>query len=251
MWTVIGHYALGLGAVTLCVLLFIFATALAASATTVPLIGSWLGRNINHIRDWALVAAILALSSYGLTLEELFARLENNNVTAGGGYIVHHNEQRMIRGQAMLKGLSDIEEIVMRRQDGGTPILVRDIANVVIAPMTRQGAVTRDGRGEADADHHQDAAMAVVQRDVGPFHETPLAALGEGDHAGGGALAFGVFQNQRIAAVHYRHAGIRGSQINAQYFCHKIYLDKTFRGILRNEGAKRARYFLKHTTSNT
>ncbi|MGE3778874.1 MAG: efflux RND transporter permease subunit [Pirellulaceae bacterium] len=89
------------------------------------------------------------LTSYGLTLDDVFTRLEQNNVTAGGGYVVHHNEQRLIRGQAMLRGVADIEDIVLRREEAGTPILVRDVAEVVVAPMTRQGAVTRDGRGEA------------------------------------------------------------------------------------------------------
>ena len=89
------------------------------------------------------------LTSYDLTLEDLFQRLEKNNAIAGGGYVVHHDEQRLIRGQALLTNLDDIREIVLRRRSEGSPILLRDVAEVAIAPMTRQGAVTRDGRGEA------------------------------------------------------------------------------------------------------
>lgn len=89
------------------------------------------------------------LTSYGLTLEDVFSRIEENNTSAGGGYVVRHDEQRFIRGQALLKGIGDIREIVIRREEDGTPILLRDVAEVCIAPMTRQGAVTRDGRGEA------------------------------------------------------------------------------------------------------
>lgn len=89
------------------------------------------------------------LTSYGITLEELFLRLEENNLIAGGGYVVHHDEQRFIRGQALLTSVADILEIVLKREHDGTPILVCDVARVEIAPMTRQGAVTRDGRGEA------------------------------------------------------------------------------------------------------
>ncbi|QDV51389.1 efflux RND transporter permease subunit [Gimesia fumaroli] len=89
------------------------------------------------------------LNSYGISLEELFKRIENNNSIAGGGYVVHNHEQRFIRGQALLKNKTDIENIVVRHDPNSTPILVRDVANVEIAPMTRQGAVTRDGRGEA------------------------------------------------------------------------------------------------------
>ena len=89
------------------------------------------------------------LTSYGISLEVLFDRLQQNNSTAGGGYVVHNGEQRFIRGVALLKTERDIQEVVIRREADGTPILVKDIANVTIAPMTRQGAVTRDGRGEA------------------------------------------------------------------------------------------------------
>jgi cobalt-zinc-cadmium resistance protein CzcA len=88
------------------------------------------------------------LTSYGVSLEDLFHRVEENNETAGGGYVVHNGEQRFIRGIALLKGVADIEGIVLRREADGTPILIRDVASVVVAPLTRQGAVTRDGRGE-------------------------------------------------------------------------------------------------------
>jgi cobalt-zinc-cadmium resistance protein CzcA len=89
------------------------------------------------------------LTSYGISLQLLFDRLQQNNATAGGGYVVHNGEQRFIRGVSLLKNEDDIRNVVIRREPDGTTILVKDIANVTIAPMTRQGAVTRDGRGEA------------------------------------------------------------------------------------------------------
>ena len=89
------------------------------------------------------------LTSYGISLQLLFDRLQQNNATAGGGYVVHNGEQRFIRGVSLLKNEDDIRNVVIRREPDDTTILVKDIANVTIAPMTRQGAVTRDGRGEA------------------------------------------------------------------------------------------------------
>ncbi|MFT5323778.1 MAG: cobalt-zinc-cadmium resistance protein CzcA [Planctomycetaceae bacterium] len=89
------------------------------------------------------------LSSYGLSLNDIYKRLEANNGTAGGGYVVHFDEQRFIRGQALLKNEDDIRKVVLRREADGTPILLSDVAEVAIAPMTRQGSVTRDGRGDA------------------------------------------------------------------------------------------------------
>ncbi|MCC9645212.1 CusA/CzcA family heavy metal efflux RND transporter [Rhodopirellula sp. JC740] len=89
------------------------------------------------------------MSSYGISMETLFARLQANNSTSGGGYVIHHGEQRFIRGVSLLENTEDIESVVIRRESDGNPILLRDIAQVSIEPMTRQGAVTRDGRGEA------------------------------------------------------------------------------------------------------
>lgn len=90
-----------------------------------------------------------ALAANGLSLADLFERIERNNATAGGGYVIHYDEQRFIRGQALLKDEDDIANIVIRRSNQGQPLLISDVAEVTIAPMTRQGAVTRDGRGEA------------------------------------------------------------------------------------------------------
>ncbi len=89
------------------------------------------------------------MASFGISLPDLFRSLSANNGTSGGGYVVHHGEQRFIRGQALLTNEGDIESVVVRGNHDGTPVLVRDIAEVAIAPLTRQGAVTRDGRGEA------------------------------------------------------------------------------------------------------
>lgn len=89
------------------------------------------------------------LNSYGIPMDLLFQRLLANNSTAGGGYVIHQGEQRFIRGVSLLETSEDIEQVVIRRDSRGNPILLRDIATVSIEPMTRQGAVTRDGRGEA------------------------------------------------------------------------------------------------------
>ncbi len=88
------------------------------------------------------------LATFGVGLEEVITALSNNNTNAGGGYIVHHGEQRFIRGQALLQSTADIEDVVVATRAGGLPVLVRDLGEVAAAPMTRQGAVTRDGRGE-------------------------------------------------------------------------------------------------------
>ena len=88
-----------------------------------------------------------ALLRYGLTLHDIFARLQENNENFGGGYIEHGSEQYNVRGLGRAKGIEDLERIVVRAR-AGTPVLLRDVAEIKLGPMPRQGAVTRDGHGE-------------------------------------------------------------------------------------------------------
>ncbi len=92
------------------------------------------------------------LNALGLSLRDVFEALEANNANARGGYIVRAGEQRVVRGEGLIASLDDIRDIRLSNPTAagnhGTPIFVRDVAEVVFAPRVRQGAVTRDGRGE-------------------------------------------------------------------------------------------------------
>ncbi|TWT75532.1 Cobalt-zinc-cadmium resistance protein CzcA [Posidoniimonas polymericola] len=89
------------------------------------------------------------MNQHGVTLGEIYQRIEASNANAGGGYVVHHQEQRFIRGEALLRTLDDLRQVVLKRSANAPPLLVGDVADVRLAPMARQGAVSRDGRGEA------------------------------------------------------------------------------------------------------
>jgi cobalt-zinc-cadmium resistance protein CzcA len=88
------------------------------------------------------------MSSHGISLDELLRALERNNTSTGGGYIVKNGEQRFIRGESLLQSVADIEKVIVRSPAGGVPVLIRNIGAVKVAPLVRQGAATRDGRGE-------------------------------------------------------------------------------------------------------
>jgi len=88
------------------------------------------------------------LLSYNIPLSKLFEALEENNSNSGGGYIEHNQEQYVVRGEGLVASLADVENIVVGSTEGGTPIYVKNLGQVAFRPMVRQGAVTRDGRGE-------------------------------------------------------------------------------------------------------
>ncbi|MBN8624606.1 MAG: efflux RND transporter permease subunit [Planctomycetes bacterium] len=88
------------------------------------------------------------LLNYGISIDRVFEALRQNNANEGGGYLVHQQEQRVIRGEGLITSLDDVADIVLDDRADGTPIYVRDVGEVRLAPLLRQGAVTRDGRGE-------------------------------------------------------------------------------------------------------
>ncbi len=90
------------------------------------------------------------LLKHDVTLRDVLEAIEQNNANAGGGFIVRGWEQSYVRSVGLLTSISDIESIVLNAKDG-TPVFVRDVADVRIGPETRQGAVTRDGKGESVA----------------------------------------------------------------------------------------------------
>ncbi len=88
------------------------------------------------------------LRALSVSLGELFTALEENNGTAGGGYLVRAGEQLLVRGEGRIQSLEEIGDVLIETRADGVPVRVRDVARVRFAPMLRQGAVTRDGRGE-------------------------------------------------------------------------------------------------------
>ena len=103
-----------------------------------------------HVKQYQVLISPDKLLKYGLTANEVVEAVERNNANAAGGIIVRGWEQFYLRGVGLLKDLPDIEKIVLKAKDG-TPVLLRDVADVVIGTEPRQGAVTRDGKGEVVA----------------------------------------------------------------------------------------------------
>ena len=89
------------------------------------------------------------LAAHGLVLADIFDALEHNNLTVGGGYLQRGREQVLVRGTALVESLDDVRQVVVSTTDEGTPITIQQLGDVRFAPLIRQGAVTRDGRGEA------------------------------------------------------------------------------------------------------
>ncbi|MDX2107018.1 MAG: CusA/CzcA family heavy metal efflux RND transporter [Candidatus Melainabacteria bacterium] len=102
------------------------------------------------------------LRAYDITLQEVFNAVSHANATSGGGFLERNGQALIIREMGLLKGVGDIEEIVVKAHGDGIPIRIRDVANVSIEPLVR--------RGQVGHDHEDDVVEGIVllRRDENP-----------------------------------------------------------------------------------
>jgi cobalt-zinc-cadmium resistance protein CzcA len=91
------------------------------------------------------------LLKYDLALSDVRDAIKANNRNAGGWYIEGAQEQLVVRGEGLIRGgtdgIGDIQNIVLKSVDG-TPVYIKDVADVAYGAEIRQGAVTLNGEGE-------------------------------------------------------------------------------------------------------
>jgi cobalt-zinc-cadmium resistance protein CzcA len=109
------------------------------------------------VKQYQVLVDPARLQKYRLTLQDVLDGLQKNNANAGGNFITKGWEQAYVRSVGMIETMRDIEDIVLHAKVG-TPVFVKDVADVKIGPQTRQGAVTQEGRGETVA------GMAIMLR---------------------------------------------------------------------------------------
>lgn len=95
------------------------------------------------IKQYEVQPDLDKLSAYKLTFQNLLDALGRGNANAGGSYVAQGAQQYAIRGIGLLTSPDDIGRIVVSAK-GGTPILIRDIAQVKIGAVARLGTVGQD-----------------------------------------------------------------------------------------------------------
>ena len=88
------------------------------------------------------------LSAYRLPLEAVIASVKAANNEAGGRLIEVSGREYMVRGRGYVKTLKDLEEAVLKSENG-TPIRLGDVATVTLGPDIRRGLADLDGQGDA------------------------------------------------------------------------------------------------------
>ncbi|MGZ8246195.1 efflux RND transporter permease subunit [Methylomagnum sp.] len=98
-------------------------------------------------RQYQVLADPDRLRHYGLSLKDVYTALALNNANSGGGKLPRYAEQYLIRGVGLIRTVADIGNIVLK-EDDGTPVFVRDVAEVKIGTAVRYGAVIKNGETE-------------------------------------------------------------------------------------------------------
>lgn len=88
------------------------------------------------------------LIKYNLTAEDVFSAIQKNNRNAGGNILDKNSTQYIVRGVGLLKSEEDLRSITLKAVNG-TPVFIRDVAEVKTGEAVRQGASVVNGKDEA------------------------------------------------------------------------------------------------------
>jgi Cu(I)/Ag(I) efflux system membrane protein CusA/SilA len=99
------------------------------------------------VQTYQVTVDPLKLRSFGIPLSRVAQVIRESNRDVGGRVVEMAETEYMVRGRGYLRDKSDIEALVLKA-DRGTPVLVRDVARVELAPDERRGLSELNGEGE-------------------------------------------------------------------------------------------------------
>jgi Cu(I)/Ag(I) efflux system membrane protein CusA/SilA len=89
------------------------------------------------------------LAAFGIGIKDVIQALKMSNNDVEGRLLEFSGREYMVRGRGYLTSLADIEGVSLGASSTGTPVRVRDVAQVRIGPDIRRGVAELDGKGEA------------------------------------------------------------------------------------------------------
>ncbi|MBM3801107.1 MAG: efflux RND transporter permease subunit [Acidimicrobiia bacterium] len=108
------------------------------------------------------------LASHNISIMTVAEAVRNSNVEVGGRLIEFSGREYMVRGHGYVKRVADLEQVVLKTDERGTPVLLRDVARVERGPELRRGIADLDGRGDVVGGivvmRHNENADKVIER---------------------------------------------------------------------------------------
>ncbi|KDA00912.1 efflux RND transporter permease subunit, partial [Hyphomonas oceanitis] len=101
------------------------------------------------VKQYQVVVDPEKLRTYGIPLEKVQSEIVRGNQETGGRVIEMAEAEYMVRASGYIKGIKDLEVIPLAVTEKGTPILLRDVAQIRLGPELRRGIGELNGEGEA------------------------------------------------------------------------------------------------------
>lgn len=100
------------------------------------------------VRQYQIIVDPDRLSALSLTLAQVRDAVRAGNREVGGSVIEMAESEFMVRATGYIQGISEIEQIPLKVNERGTPVLLGDVADIQIGPQLRRGVADLNGEGE-------------------------------------------------------------------------------------------------------
>ncbi len=121
-----------------------------------------------YVKQYQVEVKPEALLAYDITLDKVKKAIQRSNSDAGGRLIEMGETEYMVRALGYIKSLRDLEMIPVGVDAGGTPIYLKQLANIHLGPELRRGLTELDGEGEVVGGivvmRYGENALATIER---------------------------------------------------------------------------------------
>ena len=118
-----------------------------------------------YVRQYQVEADPARLAAYRVPIGMIGDAIKKSNADIGGRTVEMAEKEYLVRGRGYIKGIADIEDIVITVDKNGVPLRIKDMASVQLGPELRRGITELDGEGET-------AGGVVIMRYGGDAEET-------------------------------------------------------------------------------
>ena len=121
-----------------------------------------------YVQQYQVTVDPNRLRAYDLAIMDVADAVRRSNDEVGGRLLELAGREYMVRGRGYLRSRADLEQIVLKTDEKGTPVLVRDVGHVSLGPEMRRGVSDLDGRGDTVGGivvmRHGENARDVIRR---------------------------------------------------------------------------------------
>ena len=120
------------------------------------------------VRQYQITVDPNKLAAYRIPLMQVMAAVRSSNNEVGARLVEWSGAEYMVRARGYVKNIADLEQIVVKTDERGTPVLLRNVATIQLGPELRRGVAELDGEGETAAGivimRQSEDALAVINR---------------------------------------------------------------------------------------